>query len=226
MKDSTAHSPRGNLKAPAGRPGLRRQAREAALQCLFQLDAQGFEATSADSLFWRLRATSSEEDAAPAETNPPPLPPKARSFAETLVSGVCKDRIRIDGLLEKCATNFRLERLAAVDRNILRMAVYELLHKGDAPPAVVINEAIEIAKRFGTEDSGRFVNGVLDRIKVEIRSLPREPETPAVDPVSAEKPAPLSDPLSDPLSAPLSDPGAPTPGSGGAHSVSDSPLPS
>jgi N utilization substance protein B len=178
----------GNFKAPGGRIGLRRQAREAALQCLFQLDAQGFEETSADAHFWKLRSTVREEDAAPAEPAPVPLPQKARSFTESLVSGVCAERGEIDALLEKFAANFRLERLAAVDRNILRLAIYELLHPAEAPAAVVINEAIEIAKRFGSEDSGRFVNGLLDRIRLEIRSAAktaRPSESPAPAPESA-----------------------------------------
>lgn len=170
-------SPSGNFKAPAARIGLRRQAREAALQCLFQLEAQGFEENAADAHFWKLRATAREEDGAPSE--PTPLPAKARSFAETLVSGVCAERPQIDALLEKFASNFRLPRLAAVDRNILRLAVYELLHPAEAPAPVVINEAIEIAKRFGSEDSGRFVNGLLDRIRLEIRSASRAARTAA-----------------------------------------------
>lgn len=192
-----AESPSGNFKAPAARIGLRRQAREAALQCLFQLDAQGFEENATDTHFWKLRATAREDDAPPTEPAPAPLPPKARSFTETLVSGVCAERGEIDALLEKFASNFRLQRLAAVDRNILRMAVYELLHPAEAPAAVVINEAIEIAKRFGSEDSGRFVNGLLDRIRLEIRSVARTARAsqapgPGSAPADTENAAPSS----------------------------------
>lgn len=191
MKQSRSRSGVGNFKAPGSVPGLRRMARECALQCLFQMEVQGFEPTAADSDFWRLRSAPLEEDDPDGLSAPPPLPPKARTFAESLVLGVCSHRAHIDSLLEKFTVNFRLERLAAVDRNILRLAVYELLVGIDAPPPVVINEAIEIAKRFGTEDSGRFVNGLLDRIKLEIKSGPRELPT-APPPHSEESPAPKS----------------------------------
>lgn len=208
-KQSGSGTAHGNFPSPASRPGLRRLAREAALQCLFQLEVQGFEENSIDPLFWRLRATSPEEDA-PQESVDPPLPPKARTFAETLVRGVCAERAQIDALLTRFASNFSLHRLAAVDRNILRLAVYELLHPAEAPHPVVINEAIEIAKRFGTEDSGRFVNGLLDRIRLEIRSGPK---APAPAPAS---PLPLgADPAVNPAVHPVAE-FPPLPGSSSA----------
>jgi N utilization substance protein B len=185
---------RGSERPPGGPSGLRRQAREAALQCLFQWEAHGVDdpanVPAMDSDFWRLRATSGEEEAPVQEAAVPPLPPKARTFAEKLVQGVCAERVQIDGLLEKFASNFRLSRLAAVDRNILRLAVYELLHPEEAPPAVVLNEAIEIAKRFGTEDSGRFVNGLLDRIRMELRSAARSAALPTAPSGPPHAPAP------------------------------------
>ena len=88
----------------------------------------------------------------------------ARAYAEDLVKGVLAHLTEIDRCIESAVENYRMERLAAVERNILRVAVYELNHLSDAPPPVVINEAIEIAKKFGATESGGFVNGILDRI--------------------------------------------------------------
>jgi N utilization substance protein B len=87
---------------------------------------------------------------------------EVRGFADDLVKGAVANLEEIDGELGKQTAHWRLERLAAVDRNILRLALYELLFNHDTPYAVVIDEAIEIAKRYGAEDSPRFVNGVLD----------------------------------------------------------------
>ena len=89
-------------------------------------------------------------------------PEGVQRFADELVRGVLEHRDEIDGRLSRQTANWRLDRLAAVDRNILRIAMFELLFRRETPPAVAIDEAIEIAKRFGAEDSGRFVNGVLD----------------------------------------------------------------
>jgi len=89
-------------------------------------------------------------------------PPVVQGFAAELVDGTLAHLEEIDGELGRQTTHWRLERLAAVDRNILRLSLFELLYLDETPPAVVIDEAIEIAKRFGSEDSGRFVNGVLD----------------------------------------------------------------
>jgi len=89
-------------------------------------------------------------------------PENVQRFADELMGGVLDNLEEIDGKLSHQTANWRLDRLAAVDRNILRIALFELLFRRDTPPAVVIDEAIEVAKRFGAEDSGRFVNGVLD----------------------------------------------------------------
>jgi N utilization substance protein B len=88
---------------------------------------------------------------------------------------VCENRNEIDALIVRFTQNYQLQRLAAVDRSILRMSVYELVFSTDAPPAVAINEGIEIAKRFGSEESGRFVNGLLDRIRKEVPRGPTQP---------------------------------------------------
>jgi transcription antitermination protein NusB len=88
-----------------------------------------------------------------------------RPFAEGLVWGVVRARQELDGVVAGSAENWRLERMAVVDRNVLRMAVYEMLHEPDVPPVVAIDEAIEIARKFGGEESSAFVNGVLDSIR-------------------------------------------------------------
>jgi N utilization substance protein B len=92
----------------------------------------------------------------------------SRRFTEELVGGVWEKRAAIDAAVQQASRNWRLERMARVDRNILRLAAYEILHRTDVPHKVVINEAIEIAKRFGTADSSAFVNGVLDRLMQEV----------------------------------------------------------
>lgn len=93
------------------------------------------------------------------------LPPKEiRPFAKELVMGVWKEKEALDKLIGRASKNWRIERMSRVDRNILRIAVYEVVYMGDIPPKVSIDEAVELGKRFGTEDSGAFVNGVLDCI--------------------------------------------------------------
>ena len=82
-----------------------------------------------------------------------------------MITGVLGSRDDLDGVIKKHARNWDISRMAVVDRNVLRLAIYEMLHRDDIPPVVSINEAVDISKRFSTEDSGRFVNGILDRIK-------------------------------------------------------------
>jgi N utilization substance protein B len=86
----------------------------------------------------------------------------ARSYAEEIVAGVVQSRSEIDELIRSQATNWRLERMPVVDRTVLRIAIYELLRESDVPHVVIVDEAIELAKRYGSEQSGGFVNGVLD----------------------------------------------------------------
>jgi len=85
-------------------------------------------------------------------------------FSKELVLGVCVHLKELDNLISKTSQNWRLERIARVDRSILRLAVYELLYRGDVPPKVSINEAVDLGKKFGTEESGAFINGILDTI--------------------------------------------------------------
>jgi len=99
-----------------------------------------------------------------------PVQKLALPYALELIRGTMRHLDRIDGLIAQCANNWRIERIALTDRNLLRIAVYEMLFSEDAPDQVVINEAVEIAKRYGTEDSPPFINGVLDAVRVLIRS--------------------------------------------------------
>jgi N utilization substance protein B len=89
---------------------------------------------------------------------------EAREFAEGIVSGVMEHLESIDLLLEECSTNWKVVRMARVDRNILRLATFEIRYRDDIPARVTINEAVEIAKQYGEKDSGSFINGILDRI--------------------------------------------------------------
>ncbi|MCE9610110.1 MAG: transcription antitermination factor NusB [Chthoniobacter sp.] len=138
--------------------GKRREGREAAVQFLYQLDLHGETVAGDTANFWELRA-------GPEKSNPPA---KTRAFTEQLVQGVNAHRAEIDDRIQTCTANYDLQRIAAVDRNILRVAIYELLHSLDVAPVIIINEAIEIAKKYGAEKSGGFVNGILDRIKKDL----------------------------------------------------------
>lgn len=142
-------SPR-DLKPKKKAPSPRRDGREAAVQFLYGNEAQGTVEVTPEKLaaFWDLR------DAKPA----------VREFAEELIRGVNAHLGEIDSMIRTHLENYSLQRLAAVDRNILRLGTYEILFSSHIPPQAAINEAIEIAKRFGTEESPRFVNGILDRI--------------------------------------------------------------
>jgi N utilization substance protein B len=135
--------------------GKRRKAREVALQFLYQLDQHGAEDPAPHSdEFWARH----------------PVDADTQAFADALVRGSKQQQGKIDQLLAQYTEHWDLDRMAVVDRNILRMAVYELLWAPDVPPKAVINEAIEIAKKFGTTESSRFINGVLDRILREQRA--------------------------------------------------------
>jgi N utilization substance protein B len=134
--------------------GKRREGREVALQLLFHWDLNVQKAPQATDLdlFWELRNVIAG----------------VRSFAMTVLNGVIAHQSTIDSKITKYTANYELKRISAVDRNILRMAIYEMLYAIDVPPIVAINEAIDIAKKFGTEESGKFVNGVLDRVKLDL----------------------------------------------------------
>ena len=126
----------------------RTKARERALQALYQIDVAAEGIDEALARFWK----SFE-----------PVEKEVRETAEALVRGVAEHRRAVDDAIEGASTNWRLDRMAKVDRNVLRLAVHELLHT-DVPVKVAINEAIELGKKFGSESSGAFVNGVLDKV--------------------------------------------------------------
>jgi len=129
--------------------GSRTRARECALQALYQLDLSGGEAREA------VRAVLAHFEEADESTE---------RFADELVRGVQSERTQIDEIIQQSSTHWKLDRMARVDRNILRLAVYEILRRADIPIRVSLNEAIELGKKFGSEESSAFVNGVLDRI--------------------------------------------------------------
>ncbi len=132
--------------------GLRRDGREAAIQFLYQFDAhKPANVDEALAAFWK----QTEE------------PQNVRDFATDLLRGALEKLPEVDAKIRTLADNWDFERLAVVDRNILRLAVYEMLFRPEIPPVVSINEAIEIAKKFSTAESGKFVNGLLDRVKKE-----------------------------------------------------------
>ena len=134
--------------------GKRRKAREVALQFLYQLDQTGAaDPAPFEEEFWKRH----------------PVDDAARAFASSLVRGAKAHQPKIDAIIAESTEHWDLERMAVVDRNILRMAVYELLCEPSVPGKVAINEAIEIAKKFGTGESSRFINGVLDRVHRELR---------------------------------------------------------
>ncbi|HQP91677.1 MAG TPA: transcription antitermination factor NusB [Candidatus Omnitrophota bacterium] len=129
----------------------RTKARELALQLLYQADLSDVDAKNLIEGFFNMEANSNEE-------------PSVRSFAAELVKNVSDNIKSLDECISKFATNWQLDRMATVDRNILRLAAFELLYKDDIPPKVAINEAVELAKKYGDLESGKFVNGVLDKI--------------------------------------------------------------
>ena len=128
------------------KPGKRRSGREVAVQFLYSQEINPDDDAEA---FWAIRS----------------LKPEVRDFAEELIRGVQAHAPEIDEILTEKLENYRLERLASVDRNILRLATHEVLHCPNIPNPVAINEAIEIARRFGSEESSGFVNGLLDGIR-------------------------------------------------------------
>ena len=135
--------------------GRRRKAREVALQFLYQLDQHGdTDPTAHEEEFWTRH----------------PLDKETQAFVSELVRGVTRRYAEVDKLIAQYTEHWDIDRMAVVDRNILRLAVWELLDHPSVPPKVAINEAIEIAKKFGTQESGRFINGVLDRVHKELRA--------------------------------------------------------
>ena len=126
--------------------GHRRKAREIALQVLYQIDTNSIDPREALQLFW------ASFDA----------PHSARAFAEELVTGTLEHLTSIDEAIRNCSDHWSIGRMARVDKSILRMAIYEMLYLDEIPPKATLNEAIDLGKQFGSENSGSFVNGILD----------------------------------------------------------------
>jgi len=139
--------------------GTRRQARELALQFLYQYDSLKESSANTEgveellSFFWDRDGISSDDD--------------TKEFSSVLIRGSCSNLPKIDEIITTYSEHWRLQRMSTIDRNILRIAIYELLYLRNIPPPVTINEAVELGKRFGTEESGAFINGILDKIRVD-----------------------------------------------------------
>ena len=154
----------------------RREARERAVQFLFQHDLNPPEDLGAAlNQFWDAQRMSDLlESHGPTWGERVELPPPnaeesaTRLFADRLVRGVLENREQLDDIIRKHAKNWDLHRMAAVDRNVMRLAIHEMLHRDDIPPVVSINEAVDVAKKFSTADSGEFVNGILDKVKADL----------------------------------------------------------
>lgn len=137
----------------------RRKGRELALQILYQLDITKGEALNSDQ-FPKLTIELSEE---------------GEKFTRELVQGTTEKQEDLDVIIRKYSLHWSLERMFIIDRNILRMAIYELKYMEDIPPKVTINEAIEIAKRYGTKDSSSFINGILDQVMNDLKNWQQLP---------------------------------------------------
>ena len=145
--------------------GKRRRAREFTLQFLYQYDTlrESSRESSPEEisikdmlrLFWTIRET--------------PLGDEIMEFSNRLITGVYENIGGIDEIINNYSEHWRLSRMSRIDRNILRMAIYELVYLRDIPPPVTINEAVELAKKYGTEESGAFVNGILDKIRIALK---------------------------------------------------------
>ena len=140
--------------------GMRHEARVWAVQFLFQRDFNRGDVKEALEVFWK------EVEASP----------KGKKFAEQIVYGVEDNLKAIDTALLKCTEHWDLHRMGAVDRNVMRVALYEMLYCPDIPPVVSINEAVEVAKDLSSYESGRFVNGVLDRALKDLDRPSRKPQ--------------------------------------------------
>src|ERR1700730_19230757 len=136
--------------------GKRRKAREAAIQYHFWRDLH--EAPERIDDFWGFCPTK----------------PNVREFAQPLIEGMVEHLPEIDERVRRYCENYNLNRISAVDRNVLRLAIFEMLYRDDIPPVVSINEAIDLAKTFGGAESGKFVNGILDRVKNDLKRPLRE----------------------------------------------------
>jgi transcription antitermination protein NusB len=132
--------------------GSRRKSRELAMQFLYNLELNHQEVDEALKGFWEMN----------------PADDSCKEFAEILIKGTNEHQTEIDAIIDRFTINWDIERIAIVDRNVLRIGIYEMLFRDDIPPVVSINEAVDIAKKFSTAESGKFVNGILDKVKIEV----------------------------------------------------------
>jgi N utilization substance protein B len=135
--------------------GQRRKAREEALRILFRLEFENSQAEKTLNQYWENKKASEE----------------IKEYSNWLVNGIISNQSKIDNIIQQVSEHWRISRMALVDRNILRMAVFELLYEENVAPAIVINEAIEIAKKYSGDEAATFVNGVLDAIRKSLKDI-------------------------------------------------------
>jgi N utilization substance protein B len=143
--------------------GQRRKSREIALQMLYQMEMTGQPPDEVIESYYEL--ASGDED------NNPEAAALIRPFAEELMNGVYAHREELDKMIVAASENWRLERMSIIDRNVLRIALYEMLYRLEIPPKVSLNEAIDLGKTFGSPDSGAFINGILDHLLPEVNRV-------------------------------------------------------
>ena len=149
--------------------GQRRKSREIALQMLYQLEMTSDPPHEVVALYTEMGSSGEEGDSAPSAA--------VRPFAEHLLTGVHLHREELDNMIASASANWRLARMSIIDRNVLRIALFEMLYCREIPPKVSVNEAIDLGKTFGSPDSGSFINGVLDNLLREVNRV-RQEEAP------------------------------------------------
>jgi N utilization substance protein B len=150
--------------------GQRRKSREIALQMLYQMEMTRLSPEETIASYNEMTLDDENEE--------PKLPEAVRPFTEHLVNGVHFHRDELDGMIAAASSNWRVARMSIIDRNVLRIALFEMIHCREIPPNVSINEAIDLGKMFGSPDSGSFINGVLDRLLEQVNRI-REQKAPS-----------------------------------------------
>ncbi|NIO49537.1 MAG: transcription antitermination factor NusB [Candidatus Aminicenantes bacterium] len=135
--------------------GRRRKAREETLRILFRLEFENKQIEKTLNQYWESKEASEE----------------IKEYSTWLVKGIISDQAKIDNIIQQVSEHWRISRMALVDRNILRMAVFELLYEENIAPAIIINEAIEIAKKYSGDEAATFVNGILDAIRKDLKDI-------------------------------------------------------
>ncbi|MDY0191834.1 MAG: transcription antitermination factor NusB [Desulfuromonas sp.] len=153
--------------------GNRRNGREYALKVLYSLYDQDRPIQEVLADFWRNFRFSDDVLGEPEDMQDSMVPPEVKEFAEQIVLGVYKHLEDIDAVLRKTSKNWSLDRMARLDLSLMRLACYEIMYMPATPDSVIINEAVEIAKRYGTKDTSAFLNGVLDKISHQVKPQPQ-----------------------------------------------------